>query len=138
MSLKWILDSIMSYLCGLYPVFTQNHQFLPPHCYYGVRIHSYLDPQHGKVIKHFIYTLDESIIESEVDLGLYHVILVWFVLSVYPKLEISNLVHCYYGMRIHSYLDPQHEKVLTHFIYTLDESLIQSGVDLGLYHVIVV
>ena len=81
MSLKWILDSTMSYLCGLYPVFTQNHQFLPPHCYYGVRIHSYVHPQHGKVIKHFIYTLDESIIQSEVDLGIYHVIL---IINFYP------------------------------------------------------
>jgi hypothetical protein len=67
----------MSYLCGLYSVFTQNKKISNPvHCYYGTRIHSYLDPQHEKVLTHFIYTLEESLIQSGVDLGLYHVIVV--------------------------------------------------------------
>ena len=119
-------------------MFTQNQQFCTPlHCYYGVRIHSYVHPQHGKVLKHFIYTLDESLIQSGVDLGLNHLILVWFVPSVYQKSAISTPLHCYYGVRIHSYVHPQHGKVLNHFIFILDESLIQSGVNFGLNHVIV-
>ena len=120
-------------------MFTQNQQFLPPlHCYYGVRIHSYVHPQHGKVLNHFIFILDESRIQSGVNLGLNHVIVLWFVLSDYPKSAISTPLHCYYGVRIHSHVHPQHGKVLKHFIYTLDESLIQSRVNLGLNHVIVV
>ena len=67
----------------------------PLHCYYGVRIHLYVHPQHGKVIKHIIYTLDEIINQSEVDPGLYHVLLVWFVPSAYPKSEIYTPLHCY-------------------------------------------
>ena len=103
-----------------------------------VRIHSYVNPQHGKVLKHFIYILDESLIQPGVALGLNHVILVWFVPRLYPKSAISTALHCYYGIRIHSYVHPQHGKVLKHFIYTLDERLIQSGVALGLYRVILV
>ncbi len=72
------------------------------------------------------------------DVGLYHIILVWFVPSVYPKSSISTPRHCYHGVRIHSYIHPQHGKVIKHFIYTLDECLVQFGVDLGLYHVILV
>ena len=110
----------------------------PPLLCYGLRIHSYVNPQHGKVLKHFIYILDESLIHSWLALGLNHVILVWFVPSVYPKSAISTPLHCYYGVRIHSHVHPQHGKVLNHFIFTFDESLIQVGVDLGLNHVILV
>ena len=110
----------------------------PLHCYYGIRIHSCVNPHHGKVLKHFKYTLDESLIQSGVALGLNHVILVWFVASVYPKSASSSPLHCYYGIRIHSYIHPKHGKVLKNLIYTLDESLIQSGVALGLNHVIFV
>ena len=110
----------------------------PLHCYYGVRIHSYVHPQHGKVLNHFIFILDESLIQSRVNLGLNHVIVLWFVLSDYPKSAISTPLHCYYGVRIHSHVHPQHGKVLNHFIFTFDESLIQVGVDLGLNHVILV
>ena len=90
----------------------------PLNCYYGIRIHSYVNPQHGKVLKHFIYILDESLIQPGVALGLNHVILVWIVPSVFPKTAISTALHCYYGIRIHSYVHPQHGKVLKHFIYT--------------------
>ena len=110
----------------------------PLHCYYGVRIHSHVHPQHGKVLKHFIYTLDESLIQSGVNLGLNHVIVVWFVPSVYQESVTSTPLHCYYGVRIHSHVHPQHGKVLNHFIFTFDESLIQVGVDLGINHVILV
>jgi hypothetical protein len=64
--------------------------------------------------------------------------LLWFVPHVYQKSDISTPLHCYYGVRIHSYDHPQHGKVLKHFIYTLDESIIQSEVDLGIYHVILI
>ena len=110
----------------------------PLHCYYGVRIHSHVHPRHGKVLKHWIYKLDESLIQSGVNLGLNHVIVVRFKLSDYPKSAISTPHHCYYGLRIHSHVHPQHKKVLKHLIYTIDKSLIQFGVDLGLYHVILV
>ena len=112
--------------------------YTPLHCYYGVRIHSYVHPQHGKLLKQFIFTLDESFIQSGVSLGLNQAIVVWFVTSVYQKSAISTPLHCYYGVWIHSYVHPQHRKLLKHFIYTLDETLIQYRVDLGLYHVILV
>ena len=73
--LVWIVPS----------VFPKSASSIPLHCYYGIRIHSYVHPQHGKVLKHFIYTLDERLIQSGVALVLNHVILVWFVPSVYPK-----------------------------------------------------
>jgi hypothetical protein len=105
-------------------VYPKSSISTPLHCYYGVRIQSYDHPLHGKVLQHFIHTLDESIIQSGVDLGLDYVILVWFVLSVYPKSAISTPLHCYYGVRINSNVHPQHGKVLKHFIYSLDECLI--------------
>ena len=97
-------------------VYPKSASSSPLHCYYGIRIHSYIHPKHGKVLKNLIYTLDESLIQSGVALGLNHVILVWFVPSVYPKSAISTPLHCCYGVRIHSYVHPQHGKVLEHFI----------------------
>ena len=75
------------------------------------------------MLKHFIYTLDERLIQSGVALVLNHVILVWFVPSVYPKSASFTPLHCYYGVRIHPYDNPLHGKVIKHFIYALDESL---------------
>ena len=49
---------------------------------------------HGKVLKHFIYTLDGSIIQAEVALGLNHVIVVWFEPSCYqvqPTQPITSI-----------------------------------------------
>ena len=119
-------------------VYPKSETSTPLHCNYGVRIHPYHHPLHGKLFKHFIYALDESLIQSGVALVLNHVILVWFVLSVYPKSESFCPLHCYYGVRIHSYDHPQHRKVLKHLMYTLDESLNQSGVSIVLNHVILV
>ena len=70
------------------------------------------------------------------DLVLNHVILVWFVPSVYPKSASFTYLHCYDGVRIHTYVHPLHGNVLKHFIYTLDGSVTQSEVALCLqpYH----
>ena len=100
---------LMWFVPSVYP---KSAIYTPLHRYYGIRIHSYVHPQHGKVRKHFIYTLDESVIQSGVSLGFNHATVVWIVPSVYPKSAISTPLHCYYGVRIHSYVHPQHGKVL--------------------------
>ena len=41
-----------------------------------------------------------------------------FVPSDYPKSASATPLHCYYGIRIHSYVHPQYGKVLKFFIYT--------------------
>ena len=119
-------------------VYPQSESFIYLHCIYGVRIHSYVHPQHGKVLKLFMYILDESLNQSGVSIVFNHVLLVWFVPSDYPKSATSTPLHCYYGVRIHPYHYPLHGKLFKHFIYALDESLIQSGVALVLNHVILV
>ena len=108
------------------------------HSFDGLGIHPYGHPLHGKVLKHFIYTLDGSVIQSEVALCLNHVIVVWFVSSCYPVLASSTHLHGYDGLKIHPYGYPLHGKVLKYFIYSLDVSVIQSEVALGLNHVILV
>ena len=55
------------------------------HGFGGLGIHPYGHPLHQKVLKNFMYIFDGSIIQSEVVLGINHVIVVWFVLSCYPK-----------------------------------------------------
>ena len=42
------------------------------------------------MLKHFIYTLDGSVIQSEVALCLNHIIVVWFVPSCYPSSASST------------------------------------------------
>jgi hypothetical protein len=106
--------------------YPKSATYTPLLCYYGVRIHPYHHPLDGKLFKHFIYALDESLIQSGVALVLNHVILLLFVPSVYPKSETSTPLHCNYGVRIHPYHHPLDGKLVKHFIYALDESLIQS------------
>ena len=38
------------------------------HCFDGINIHPYGHPLHGNVLKHVIYTLDGSVVQSEVDI----------------------------------------------------------------------
>ena len=90
------------------------------------------------MLKHFIYTLFGSVMQTEVALFLNHIIEVWFVPSCYSSLASSTHLHCFDGLKIHPYGHPLHGNVLKHFIYTLDGSVIQSEVALCLNHVIVV
>ena len=91
------------------------------------------------MLKHFIYTLDEIVIQSEVALGLNHVIVVWFEPNCYPgSANSTHHIHSFDGLGIHSYGHPLHGKVMNHFIYILDGSVIQSEVALGLNNGIVV
>ena len=108
------------------------------HSFDGLGIHPYGHPLHGKVMNHFIYTLDGSVIQSEVALCLNHIIVVWFVPSCYSGLASSTHLHCFDGLEIHPYGHPLHGNMLKHFIYTLDGSVIHYEVALGLNHVIVV
>jgi hypothetical protein len=90
------VDLVLNYVILVWfvpSVYPQSESFIYLHCIYGVRIHSYVHPQHGKVLKHFIYTLDEKLIQSVVALVLNHVILEWFVPSVYPKSATSTPLH---------------------------------------------
>ena len=75
---------------------------------------------------------DGSVIQSEVVLGLNHVKVVWFVPSCYPVLASFTHLHGFDGLGIHPYGHPLHGKVLKHFIYLLDGSVIQSEVALCL------
>ena len=90
------------------------------------------------MLKHFIYTLDGSVIQSEVALCLDHVIVVWFVPSCYPVLASSTHLHGFDGLKIHPYGYPLHGNVLKNFIYTLYGSVIQSEVALCLNSIIMV
>ena len=109
------------------------------HGFDGLGIHPYGHPLHGNVLKHFIYTWDGSVIQSEVALCLNHIIVVWFVPSCYSGLATSIHLYCFDRLvEIHPYGHPLHGKVLNHFIYIWDGSVIQSEVVLGLNHVIVV
>ena len=105
------------------------------HSFDGLGIHPYGHPLHGKVLKHFIYKLDGSLIQSKVALCLNHVIVVWFVPSCYPGLASFTHLHYFDVLGIHPYVDPLHGKVIKHFIFTLDGSAIKSEVALGLNNV---
>ena len=89
-----------------------------------LKIHPYGHPLHGNVLKHFIYILDGSVIQSEMALCLNHVIVVWFVPNCYPYSANSTHFHGFDGLEIHPYGHPLHGKVLKHVIYTLDGSVI--------------
>ena len=97
----------------------------PPPWLDGLEIHPYGHPLHGKVLKHFMYTLNGSAIQSEVALGLNHVIVVWFEPNCYPgSANSTHHIHSFDGLGIHSYGHPLHGKVMNHFIYILDGSVI--------------
>ena len=89
----------------------------PPPWLDGLEIHPYGHPLHGKVLKHFIYTLDGSVIQSEVALCLNHIIVVWFVPSCYSGLASSTHLHGFDRLEIHPYGHPLHGKVLKHLMY---------------------
>ena len=110
------------------------------HSFDGLGIHPYGHPLHGKVLKHFIYTLDGSVIQSELALCLNHIIVEWFVPSCHSGLASSTHLHGFDRLEIHPYAHPLHQKVLKHFIYIWDVNVIQSEVALGFSfnHVILV
>ena len=55
-----------------------------------VRMHPYDCPLHQKVIEHFIYIWDGSLIHSEIFSGLNHgIVIVWCVSSCYSNLQLS-------------------------------------------------
>ena len=108
------------------------------HSFDGLGIHPYGHPLHQKVISHFIYILNGSVIQSETALCLNHVIVVWFVPSCYPGSANSTHLHGSDVLNIHPYGHPLHGKVLKHLIYILDGIVIQSEVVLGLNNGIVV
>ena len=89
------------------------------HGFDGIEIHPYGHPLHGNMLKHFIYTLDGSVIQSEVALGLNHVIVVWFEPSCYPgSANSTHHIHSFDGLGIHPYDHPLHGKVMNHsYIY---------------------
>ena len=64
------------------------------------------------MLKHFIYILDGSVIQSEVAFGLNHVIVVWFVPSYYPGLASFTHLHGFDRLEIHPYGHPLHQKAL--------------------------
>ena len=96
------------------------------HGFDGLGIHPYDHPLHGKVMNHFIYILYGIVIQYEMAICLSHVIVVWFVPSCYPGLSSFTHLHYFDVLGIHPYGHPLHGKVLKHFIYTLDGSVIQS------------
>ncbi len=55
----------------------------------AVRIHPYVHPLHWKGLKHFIRILKENVIQSEVDPGLNHVVVVCFV-PIYYCQELAK------------------------------------------------
>ena len=63
------------------------------------------------------YTLDGSVIQSEVALYLNHIIVVWIVPSCYSGLAGYTHLHGFDRLEIHPYGHPLHGKVLKHLIY---------------------
>ena len=82
-------------------------------------MHPYDHPLHRKVLKHFIYIQDGSLIKSEVIIGLINVIVVvvCFVPSCEPDSASSVHLHGFDEVTMHPYDHPLHQKVLIHFIY---------------------
>ncbi len=101
------------------------------HGFYTVMTLPYVYPLHRKGLKHFIHTDKGSVIQSEVDSSLNHVVVVWFVPISCPEFAICHSAHFhgFYTVRMHPYVHPLHGKGLKHFIHTDKGSVIQSEVD---------
>ena len=86
------------------------------HGFDEVRMHPHDHLLHWKLFDQLIY-ISVSVIQSEVCLGLSHVIVlaVCFVLSCKPDLAISAHTHGYDEVRMHPHGHPLHWKVLNHF-----------------------
>ena len=63
-----------------------------------------------------MYT-DGSLIQSEVDPGLNHVIVVWIVPNCESDSAISAHAHGFDEVMMHLYNHPLHWKMLEHFLY---------------------
>ena len=71
----------------------QFHQLNPLPRFDGLGIYPYNYLLHWKVLKYLIYIYYGGAIQSEVDPGLNHVIVVWFVPSCYSDSAISAYTH---------------------------------------------
>ena len=60
------------------------------HSFDGLKTHPYGHPLHCKVMEHLIYIWERSVIQSEMDYCLNHIIVVWFVTSCYPGLGLGE------------------------------------------------
>jgi hypothetical protein len=82
----------------------------------------YVQPQHIRVLKHFVYTqygCGIHIQRGAAASGLSHFIAT--SLSLRPNRALFSLkftvVHTYYSIRVHPNTHPRHIKVLKHFVY---------------------
>ena len=88
------------------------------HTYYSIRMHPYANPQHLKVLKHFVYIQYGCGMQSMGVLSLNHDTATSYSLGHTPFfLILTPHLHTYYSIRMHPYAHPQHLKVLKLFVY---------------------
>ncbi len=107
------------------------------HRYNSVRVHQYAHPKHMKVLKHCIYIQYGCGMQSVEAYSLNHVTTMSFGLPLIPiskPFASTNHQHRYTSVWLHQYAQPQHMKVLKHFIYIQYGCGLQTAVVYSLNH----